>query len=311
MQKETEYQFWYREQYLPTKRHRNCRTHERQDHEVLRVEELTDNEFPVACVVRGDEGNNEFRYYDGCFFVKEDRADVGALFLGNARYPLFPAAGSHADMEQGWKETESVLQGNNRAEIVGNIQKEADKYVFFREAFWQRVSEPHLLVGKTYWGDMHAYLDYGLCDAGLRRGEELDERMYSLMDIPILRKKCEASGQNKYRQGRCCIPEVEIRMPEVFCYGKDAERMLHDPERGAYSKFKFSDQVWLESLRKKADEPSAVETYLKQHLADVVIQLMKEDEEPLYRVSRDYAMKALKYIMNEAIAAYEGSTKTS
>ena len=202
------------------------------------------------------------------------------------------------------------MQGNDRAEIVRAIQKETDKYVFFHEAFWQRVSEPHLLVGKTYWGDMHAYLDYGPCETGLRRGEELDERMYSLMDIPVLRKKCEASGQNKYRQGRCCIPEVEIRMTEAFCYGKDAERMLHDPECGAYSKFTISDQVRLESLRTHPDEPGAVEAYLKTHLADVVIRLMREDEEPLYRVSRDYAMKALKYILNEAIAAYEGSTKT-
>lgn len=311
MQKEIEYQFWYKEQYLPTKRHRNCRAHAYQDRGVLRIEELTGDDFPIACIVHADGKTNEFRYYDGCFFAEEDRADMVTLFLGNARYPLFPPVRSREDMEQGWKETESVVQGNDRAEIVGAIQKEADKYVFFHEAFWQRVSEPHLLVGKTYWGDMHAYLDYGPCDAGFRRGEELDERTYSLVDIPTLRKKCEASGQNKYRQGRCCIPEVEIRMPEVFCYGKNAERMLHDVERGAYSKFNISDQVWLESLRKKSDEPSAVEAYLKKHLADVVIQLMQIDEEPLYRVSRDYAMKALKYILNEAVAAYEGSKKAT
>lgn len=157
--------FWYEQKYLPTKRHRKERTRMVKDVFKVEVEEVTEQDFPVAFIVHDyqnvyedTKSYNDFNG-DGKFkmFSEKIRTHDGKLYKpvrvthGSAISLIFETLDyvkeRIEDREPYWKGGEeftevSVIKSDNKSEVESEIIKRASNYIIFDGKVWERCGEP-------------------------------------------------------------------------------------------------------------------------------------------------------------------------
>lgn len=177
--------FWYRQEYLPTKRHR--KTWERELPGTVSVEptEPSASEFPVAFIVsdltsvyEGAESYDDFnedKYAGYIPFHEEIRTFDGKLYKparithGVAVSTLFEGSGyMKKNLEYLYRKEwipapkpgaeftdKSIVVNDRKDETEREIRELAKNYIFFDGKFWQRCAEPRYVVCTFGLGHNH------------------------------------------------------------------------------------------------------------------------------------------------------------
>lgn len=158
-------EFWYREKYLPTKRHRNLRSRYVKDSVDIYVKELSPDEFPVAFIVHDYKSVNETAktyydfngYSDYRMFSEEIRTYNGELYkpvrvthgaaISLNFEPLDYIKKHIEEYEPYWKYGEdftdkSISVQNNIEECKKKILAKASCYVIYNGVVWKKCEEP-------------------------------------------------------------------------------------------------------------------------------------------------------------------------
>lgn len=170
--------FWYRETYLPTKRHRNLRSRYLKSNVDVDVKELTPEEFPVAFIIHDYKSVSETAktYYDFedyteyRMFSEEIRTYNDKLYSpvrvthGTAISLVFESLDyikkSIEEYEPCWKYGEeftekSIVKQNNIEECKENIFVKASKYIVCDGVIWEECGEPRYEIVTFGLGHNH------------------------------------------------------------------------------------------------------------------------------------------------------------
>lgn len=304
--KEYPYDFWYMERYLPTPRHKKYRLHSVKSHSTfkLRVAEGGDD-FPVACVFHtGRNGEATYRHHDGHFWskvpYKAKPEDIYRIAANMDRNYNSPPIGSEVDVANGWDEGKSVIINDESKKVMQRVQDSADEYIFCNDALWSKCAEPHYKEHISAYGAFSA--DGMLApdvSPNVPDADQMDPQAYSVKDVEAMKKRFKRLADKCGSDSRFEIDEVDILMPDVFHFGENAEEVIL--EKG-YNLLPFSTSMEFQDMRKD-NKPTAFETYLKEHIGEKIVKLMKKAGDPLYRANGEYAKLALAEILEEAAAA--------
>lgn len=158
----------FKQQYLPTKRHRKTRISFINDQSVFDVREVDLNEFPLAFEVETFRSvyneasestinsvfksfTDQIRTWDGKLY-KSLRYSYGAaistVFLPAEKIVRMISNGvTEYQCEVDCPLTDqSIIVADNKAEVIDRVRSEVDKHLFCEGHFWKECSEPMYLV---------------------------------------------------------------------------------------------------------------------------------------------------------------------
>lgn len=165
-------EFWYKEKYLPTKRHKKLRERYVKNSVNVDIKELTENEFPIAFIVHDygyiyeDGGKKprwgmnsiEIRTYDGDLWKAVRYSECVSCAVG-----WLPASYIKKRLEDYppyWKGGEdfteaSIIKEDNIAECQENIFRRAEDYIIYDGKVWQPCGEPMYVINTFGLGHNH------------------------------------------------------------------------------------------------------------------------------------------------------------
>ena len=173
--------YFYKQRYLPTKRHRNYRERKLSGVATVEIKELTNAEFPVAFIVHDMQsvcdGMKTYSDYDGekskyRMFDKEIRTYGGKLYRA-MRVTHGAAISTEFENEEDivhrlecvrrdfWLKEEanfsenSIIVDDNSKYAINSIQEAADRYIFADGKFWEETGEPRYLINTFGLGHNH------------------------------------------------------------------------------------------------------------------------------------------------------------
>lgn len=170
--------YWKKESYLPTKRHRNLRERYVKDTCDVEIKEIATEKFPIAFRIHDYEsvyqnaksyddfdGNGEFkmfceeiRTYNGNLY-KPVRISHGAAISTNFE-SLDYIKKSLTDYKPYWDDKKdfsekSIIKSDNAAECEENILHRAEKYIIYNGVVWKTCGEPMYNITKFGLGHNH------------------------------------------------------------------------------------------------------------------------------------------------------------
>ena len=165
-------EFWSKEQYLPTKRHRLLRQRYVKHNMDVEVNELEQKDFPVAFMVhdlgwiredeeKGAEFKNidtEIRTYKGKLWkaIRYDEYVCRAVGWLPISYIKKRIKGSEPYWKGGEDFTEnSIIKNDDTEECKANIRRKAEKYIIFDRKVWRSCGEPMYVVTTYGLGHNH------------------------------------------------------------------------------------------------------------------------------------------------------------
>lgn len=158
----------FKQQYLPTKRHRKARIHLVNDQSVFDVREIDLDAFPLAFEVESfksvyneasESKNNsvfklftdQIRTWEGKLY-KSFRYSYGAA-ISTAFLPAEKIERMIGNSVKGFHyepdcplTDQSIIVADNKAEVLDRVRSEVDKLLFCEGHFWKKCSEPMYLV---------------------------------------------------------------------------------------------------------------------------------------------------------------------
>lgn len=171
-------EFWSKEQYLPTKRHRLLRERYVKSDIDVDIKELSEKEFPLAFIIHDYQnvyknaksyedfdGNGEYRMfseeirtYDGKLFKPVRITHGSAISINFESFDYIKW--SLQDRAPYWKGGEdftekSIVKGNTRDECKQAILSKAKKYLVFDNKVWEICGEPMYQISTFGLGHNH------------------------------------------------------------------------------------------------------------------------------------------------------------
>ena len=150
--------FYFKQYYLPTKRHKKEEERELVTCRDVKVRELTEDEFPVALKVTdyGILPDKEGEYkvgtidlrWDGEHLYKEYRDRYGAKVLklipvDKMRDILQPSRDTiHSNPDKPFVEGTSVIISDSMQSKIDSMEEKASRYVIFDDKLWVKCSQP-------------------------------------------------------------------------------------------------------------------------------------------------------------------------
>lgn len=166
--------YWNQEKFLPTKRHRNLRERNVENIEEVDIAEPSADEFPVAFIVKDYDTVWEREGEDGDFKMvsTEIRAYKGMLWkaIRHSRYVYRAPGWLPIDLlphiiegyapystteELEFKEGQSIIQSDNKAECRRKMLETAADYLIFDGKVWNTCGEPMYLINTFGLGHNH------------------------------------------------------------------------------------------------------------------------------------------------------------
>lgn len=165
-------EFWNMEKYLPTKRHRVLRKRYVKNSVDVEIKEATEQEFPVAFIVkdydswREEEGKEpefkmcsiEIRTYKGQLWKAARYSDYVCGAVG--WMPISYIKRSIEDYDPYWKGGDefteaSIIKESDYEECKANILTKASDYIIFDGKVWRTCGEPMYVINTFGLGHNH------------------------------------------------------------------------------------------------------------------------------------------------------------
>lgn len=171
-------EFWCKEEYLPTKRHRKLRSRYVKKDMDVEIKEMEENEFPVAFIVHeyktvyenaqtyvDFDGSGDFRMfaeeirtYDGNLYMPVRVSHGAAISL--CFEPLEYIKRSIENYEPYWKgginfTENSIIKKTDVDECKKFILNRSNRYVIFNNQVWKKCSEPMYVINTFGLGHNH------------------------------------------------------------------------------------------------------------------------------------------------------------
>ena len=238
-------EFWYKEQYLPTKRHKLLRERYVKSDVNVDIKELSEKKFPLAFIVHDYQnvyenaksyedfdGNGEYRMfseeirtYDGKLF-KPVRITHGSAISINFKSLDYIKQNlqDHAPYWKGGKDftEKSIVKGNTRDECKQIIFSKAKKYLIFDDKVWEICGEPMYTIGTFGLGHNHGgtgfFITYSYFNALKREGAIAYGKQIALN---------RGDTDSIEGMGECDI--IEVLMPEMVKRNPEQEHGDGDP----------------------------------------------------------------------------------
>lgn len=164
--------FWYKEKYLPTKRHRKLRERYVKNSVDVEIKELTESEFPIAFIVH-DQGwqydeeckeaewkmiDTEIRIYNGELWKAVRYSEWVSRGVG--WMPISYIKNRLQDYAPYWKGGEefteaSIIKDNNISKCKENIFRKAEGYIIYDGKVWKTCEEPMYVINTFGLGHNH------------------------------------------------------------------------------------------------------------------------------------------------------------
>lgn len=241
-------EYWNMEKYLPTKRHRVLRNRYVKNSVDVEVKELTENEFPIAFIVK-DYGwlyeeenkdaewgmiNTEIRTYNGELWKAVRYSEcvshaVGWMPIDYIKYRI-------QDYAPYWKGGEdfteaSIIKENNIAECEENICKKAEGYIIFDGKVWRTCGEPMYVINTFGLGHNHGgtgfFVEYfynsNISNKNYFNALERDKAIAYGKEVALNR------GDTKSVDGMGEHDIIEVLMPEMVKRNPQREHGEGDP----------------------------------------------------------------------------------
>ena len=165
-------EFWNMEKYLPTKRHRVLRKRYVKNSVDVEIKELTEQEFPIAFIVKDydwryeEEGkeaefkmfSNEIRTYNGELWKAVRYSDcvshgIGWMpisYIKNRLEDCAPYRKGGEDFTEA-----SIIKEDNISECKENIFRKAENYIIYDGKVWKTCGEPMYVITTFGLGHNH------------------------------------------------------------------------------------------------------------------------------------------------------------
>lgn len=173
--------YYYKQNYLPTRRHRNYRERKMSGTASITIKDLTAAEFPVAFIIHDMqsvcEGMKSYDDYDSIkckyrMFDEEIRTYKGKLYQpvrvthGTAISTLFETDHDMIDHLEWYARDfwipeatdfseNSVIVGDNASSVVKCIRNGAKHYKYFGGKYWREIDEPRYVINTFGLGHNH------------------------------------------------------------------------------------------------------------------------------------------------------------
>ena len=164
--------FWKKESYLPTKRHRNLRERYVKDTCDVEIKEVIEKEFPIAFIVKDydwryeeEEKKPEFemfsteiRTYNGELWKAVRYSDYVSHGVGYM--PISYIKNMLEDYTPYWKGGEdftevSIIKEDNVSECKEHIFRKAENYIIYDGKVWKTCGEPMYMINTFGLGNNH------------------------------------------------------------------------------------------------------------------------------------------------------------